>query len=224
MLSMQTPSQEDPVHKAIHYLYDPLCGWCYGATPAVCALLETAGVSVELLPTGLFSGDGARPMNDEFAAYAWSNDQRIEQLTAQPFSHAYRQKVLGDRHHHLDSGPATLALTAVALRAPSREFEALKTIQHARYVDGDDVTLRPKLVELLNTLNLQTSATLLERADAELLDAARTRTDRAQALMHELGARGVPTFIAESGTGRKLLDTSAVYARPHALLSQIQTS
>lgn len=212
------------MHQVIHYLYDPLCGWCHGATPAVSALLETSGVNVELLPTGLFSGDGARPMNDEFAVYAWSNDQRIEQLTAQPFSDAYRQKVLGDRQHHLDSGPATLALTAVALHAPSREFEALKTIQHARYVDGDDVTLRPKLVELLNTLNLRTSATLLERADAELLDAARARTDRAQTLMHELGARGVPTFIAESGTGRKLLDTSAMYARPHALLSQFQTS
>ncbi|MEP6898028.1 MAG: DsbA family protein [Rhodanobacter sp.] len=210
--------------KVIHYLYDPLCGWCYGATPAVSVLLETPGVRIELLPTGLFSGMGARAMNNEFAAYAWSIDQRIEQLTAQPFSEAYRQKVLGDRHHHFNSGPATLALTAVALRAPSREFEALKAIQHARYVDGDDVTSRPKLVDLLNRLNLQTSATLLERADPELLDAARARTGRAQALMRELGARGVPTFIAESGTGRKLLDTRAVYARPHALVSQIHAS
>ncbi len=210
--------------KLIHYLYDPLCGWCYGATTAVSALLETPGFRIELLPTGLFSGEGARAMNDEFAAYAWSNDQRIEQLTGQAFSAAYRQKVLGDRDHRFNSGPATLALTAVALRAPSREFEALKAIQHARYVDGDDVTSRPKLVDLLNRLNLQTSATLLERADAELLDAARARTDRAQAWMHELGARGVPTFIAESGTGRKLLDSRAVYARPDALVSQIHAS
>lgn len=210
--------------KIINYLYDPLCGWCYGATPAVSALLETPRVRIELLPTGLFSGQGARAMNDEFAAYAWSNDQRIEQLTCQPFSEAYRQKVLGDRDHHFDSGPATLALTAVALRAPSREFEALKAIQHARYVEGDDVTSRPKLVDLLNTLNLQTSATLLERTDEELLDAARARTDRTQTLMHELGARGVPTFIAESGSGKKLLDTRAMYARPHALLSQFQAS
>ncbi len=210
--------------KVIHYLYDPLCGWCYGATRAVSELVETPGVSMEVLPTGLFSGEGARPMNDEFATYAWSNDQRIEQLTAQPFSDAYRQKVLGDRQQAFDSGPATLALTAVALTTPSREFEALKAIQHARYVDGDDVTSQPTLVDLLNTLGLQAAAALLERAEAELLDAMRTRADRAQALMLELGAHGVPTFIAESGPGRKLLDNSAAYASPQALIKQIHAS
>jgi len=208
----------------IHYLYDPLCGWCYGATRAVSELVETPGVSIEFLPTGLFSGEGARPMNDEFAAYAWSNDQRIEHLTGQPFSEAYRQQVLGNHQHGFDSGPATLALTAVALTAPARELDALKAIQRARYVDGDDVTSLPTLVDLLKTLGLVAAAALLERADVELLDAAHARADRAQAWMHELGARGVPTFIAQSGSKRRLLDSSAVYASPHALMSQIQTS
>ena len=50
-------------------------------------------------------------------------------LTGQPFSEAYRRDVLGDRTRLFDSGPATLALTAVALTAPDREFEALKAIQ-----------------------------------------------------------------------------------------------
>jgi hypothetical protein len=40
--------------KTLYYLFDPLCGWCYGATPAVAGLLAIPGVSVELLPTGLF--------------------------------------------------------------------------------------------------------------------------------------------------------------------------
>jgi putative protein-disulfide isomerase len=160
-------------------------------------------------------------MNDEFAAYAWSNDQRIEQLTGQPFSQIYRRRVLGNRHHPFDSGAATLALTAVALRTPSQEFEALKAIQHARYVDGDDVTSHPKLTDLLNELGLQAAALLFERADAELLEAVHARTTRARVLMQELNARGVPTFIAESGSGRKLLDTRAVYANPQALVSQI---
>ncbi|TIX61245.1 MAG: DsbA family protein, partial [Mesorhizobium sp.] len=37
------------------YLFDPLCGWCYGATPML-DRLEKSGVVLELLPTGLFSG------------------------------------------------------------------------------------------------------------------------------------------------------------------------
>ena len=74
------------MNKALQYLFDPLCGWCYGAAPTVSALLETSGLSIELLPTGLFAGEGARPMSDEFAAYAWSNDQRIEQSLSATYS------------------------------------------------------------------------------------------------------------------------------------------
>ncbi|WP_158078234.1 hypothetical protein [Haemophilus paracuniculus] len=37
----------------ILYLFDPLCGWYYGASQEVQRLAETA--EVELVPTGLFS-------------------------------------------------------------------------------------------------------------------------------------------------------------------------
>lgn len=65
----------------IYYLFDPLCGWCYGAKPA----LETVASQypVELTPTGLFFRSG-RVMDADFAQYAWGNDERIERLTGQP--------------------------------------------------------------------------------------------------------------------------------------------
>ena len=72
----------------VTYLFDPLCGWCYAAAPVLARLQATPGVQVVLAPTGLFAGAGARPMDAQFAAYAWSNDQRIAQLTGQPFSPA----------------------------------------------------------------------------------------------------------------------------------------
>jgi protein-disulfide isomerase-like protein with CxxC motif len=42
------------MNKTLRYLFDPLCGWCYGATPTLSALLEEPGITVKLLPTGLF--------------------------------------------------------------------------------------------------------------------------------------------------------------------------
>lgn len=65
------------MNKTIIYLFDPFCGWCYGAMPALSALNNIDEIDIELLPTGLFAGESARVMNEEFAAYAWSNDQRI---------------------------------------------------------------------------------------------------------------------------------------------------
>jgi len=210
--------------KTLQYLFDPLCGWCYGATPVVSGLLEASGIRLELLPTGLFSNEGARPMDDAFATYAWSNDQRIERLTGQCFTERYRQQVLGDRQRLFDSGPATVALTAVSLTHPARELKALEAIQHARYVDGRDVTSTTTLVGLLEALGLKAAATRLTQPDAGLLGANRARVVRAQALMREFGARGVPTLIVESGVKRRVLDHAVAYANPQALISQLEAA
>ncbi|MEO8806772.1 MAG: hypothetical protein ABI433_11870 [Burkholderiaceae bacterium] len=70
----------------VTYLFDPLCGWCYGASPAVQRLGKLNDIRLELAPTGLFSGRGGRPMDASFTAYAWSNDERIEKLTDQLFT------------------------------------------------------------------------------------------------------------------------------------------
>ena len=205
----------------LHYLFDPLCGWCYGATPALSTLAAAPGITLELTPTGLFSGQGARPMSDDFAAYAWSNDRRIARLTGQSFTDHYRQSVLGDRRQDFDSGPATLALTAVSLTAPTRELEALKAIQRARFVDGQDVTHAPTLATLLRSLGLEAACAMFESADADLPGANLARTGRAQALMREFNARGVPVFIADTGTRRWMLNASGIYANPQALISEL---
>ncbi|MDP9043789.1 MAG: DsbA family protein [Pseudomonadota bacterium] len=210
--------------KILNYVYDPLCGWCYGATPAVSDLLEIPGIRVELLPSGLFSGERARPMDDDFARFAWSNDQRIQRLTGQCVTEHYREKVLGDRQQLFDSGPATVALTAVSITDPSREFYALKAIQHARYAEGRDVTSLATLADLLKVLGLQEAAAMMAQPDAALLDANRARVAQAQALIHEFGAGGVPTFISESDAKRSLLDSGAAYSNPRRLLDQLQAA
>ena len=217
------PRHEDkPMDITLHYLFDPLCGWCYGAAPALSALAGEPGIAVELQPTGLFAGAGARAMDDGFAAFAWTNDQRIEQLTGQRFTERYRQQVLGDRQRPFDSGPAMLALTAVSLTDPARELETLQAIQHARYVDGKDVTALTTLAELLAGLGLAQPAARLAQPDAALVAADRARVGRGQALMREFGARGVPTLIAESGAKRWQVDAGAAYTDPRALISQLQ--
>jgi len=210
--------------KTLHYLYDPLCGWCYGAMPAMNTLLGVPGLRIELLPTGLFSGAGARPMDDEFAAFAWANDQTIEHSTGQPFSAAYRQGVLADRQTRFDSGPATLTLTAVASTAPTREYEVLKAIQHARYIYGRDITSPAVLAELLQSLNLDEAASLIKRPSEDLLDINHARITHARAWMQEFGARGVPTLIVQAGIRRSMLRSNALFSDPSALLSQIEAA
>jgi putative protein-disulfide isomerase len=206
--------------KRLYYLFDPLCGWCYGAGPVLESLAQQAGEQLQLLPSGLFSGEGARPMDEAFAAYAWSNDQRIERLTGQPFSQRYRSEVLEKPQQMFDSGPATVALTAVHLTAPEREAEALKAIQHARYVDGLDNTAIPVLLVLLRGLGLNDAAARLAQPDAALMDTNNARMAQARQLMRQLGAQGVPSFVLERDGQRQLLNASAAFSNPQAFVAQ----
>jgi putative protein-disulfide isomerase len=48
--------------KTLHDVFDPLCGWCYGAGRTLAALTGTPGLELRLRPSGLFSGDGAHPI------------------------------------------------------------------------------------------------------------------------------------------------------------------
>jgi putative protein-disulfide isomerase len=219
---MMSPStKEFSMNKTLIYLFDPLCGWCYGATPTLAKLNELSDVNIELLPTGLFADEGAKSMNDEFATYAWSNDQRIAHMTGQNFTERYRELVLKNRQQRFDSGPATVALTAVALTTPTRELETLKAIQHARFVDGQDITQFKTLAAILRSLKLNATA-MVESPNEDLLRATRTRIQRAQSLMQEFCARGVPTFIAAIETKRWMLNTSDVYSNPEALMNQLE--
>lgn len=210
---------------SLHYLFDPLCGWCYGAAPMIESLavhlqgVPDAGLS--LVPTGLFSGSGARRMDAGFADYAWANDVRIEQLTGQRFSERYRREVLGQIGASFDAGPAYLALSAVALTAPERELEALRHIQQARYIEGRDITTRPPLVELLHAHGLRAAAERLQAADAELLALESQRREQSQALMRELGLHSVPALVCETPEGRRVIRGQALYGEFSELLAEL---
>jgi putative protein-disulfide isomerase len=185
---------------ALTYVFDPLCGWCYGAGPALQALID-AGHAVTLMPSGLFVAPG-RTMDPGFAAYAWTADQRIAALTGQQFSEAYRADVLGRADVPFNSGPATLALTAVWLEDSTREAEALAAIQRARYVDGLDICDPAVLGAILDRLGLRVAAARARAPDSALAAATGRRIASAQALMALHGLNGVPALLA--GTERAL--------------------
>jgi putative protein-disulfide isomerase len=204
----------------VTYLFDPLCGWCYGASPVVQQLGQQPNIQLELAPSGLFAG-GGRTMDAVFADYAWSNDQRIAKLTGQRFTEDYRQKVLGRRGSRFDSAAATLALTAVSLSEPQRELEALKALQEARYVQGLDTCDVSVVGKLLRDLGLAAAADRLVASDAELLAANAARIQKARGLIQTLGAQGVPALVVSDNKGSRLLSGNALYGNFEDLLSQV---
>ncbi|MDD5334023.1 MAG: DsbA family protein [Rhodoferax sp.] len=208
------------MRSTVTYLFDPLCGWCYGASPVIQQLGQQASIQLELAPTGLFA-DAGRSMDAAFADYAWSNDLRIAKLTGQRFTEAYRDNVLGRHGSRFDSSAATLALTAVSLSEPLRELETLKVLQEARYVQGLDTCAVSVVETLLRDRGLAAAADRLASADDELLAANAARIRKAQGMMQSFGAQGVPALAVSDDRGRRLLSGNVLMGSLDSLLGHI---
>jgi putative protein-disulfide isomerase len=138
----------------LHYIYDPLCGWCYGAAPLVQALRTLPGLTLELHAGGMFAGTSRQPVTPQLRSYVLQHDRRIAGLTGQVFGSGYADDLLHDAHAVLDSEPPITAILAAQSlagspeRAPWQALDMLGRIQRAHYVDGRRVADRAVLVQI----------------------------------------------------------------------------
>jgi putative protein-disulfide isomerase len=206
------------------YLYDPLCGWCYGAAPALDKMAKLDNLTVELAPTGLFAGEGARPVDERFAAYAWHNDQRINRLTGQVFSQLYRDQVLAGAASMFDSAPATLGIIAVGLRQRGKEREALKALQIARYVDGRNTSEIAVVADVLDQAGFSDSAARVRAPDEALLEIYRNRIGKSRQLMAAFRMDGVPALLVSDGDKRRVVRGDALFGGFDRLAAELQAA
>ncbi|WP_027683104.1 DsbA family protein [Rhizobium leguminosarum] len=206
------------------YLYDPLCGWCYGAAPALDKMAKLDNLTVELVPTGLFAGEGARPLDERFAAYAWNNDQRINRLTGQVFSQLYRDQVLGGTDSMFDSAPATLGIIAVGLTQLDREREALKALQIARYVDGRNTSEIAVVANVLDQAGFSDAVARVRAPDEALLDIYRNRIGKSRQLMAAFRMDGVPALLVSDGDKSRVLRSDALFGGFDRLVAELQAA
>lgn len=217
----------------LQYLFDPLCGWCYASAPALAGLARNYPALLELHPSGLFAGPGARDLTAEFANYAWANDQRIAAMTGQVFSAAYHRQVLEHGGRRFDSGAMNRALTAVHAIDRTLEAGLLHCLQQARYVDGAD-TAAAETVAILTADYLRAHghgdaaaahAPALTHAltdDAMLAQQTQARIAASQGLMAQLGIEGVPQLLVRVDDSVLPLRSGALYGGADQLVAELR--
>jgi len=175
----------------LHYIYDPLCGWCYGAEPLARAARGVGGLEVRLHAGGLFPMPTSLP--DEMRRYIRDADARVAALSGQPYGTAYLEGLLFDPDLVLHSPPAIAAVLAAESLEPGRGFDMVCGIQHAHYEDGRHVIRHDVLCDIAGRLGFDRDAFAAAMARAPVDEhVAETRR-----MMNAVGARGFPTFVLE---------------------------
>ncbi|HZG20760.1 MAG TPA: DsbA family protein [Herbaspirillum sp.] len=196
----------------LHYIHDPLCGWCYGAAPLVAA--ARAVLPVQAHGGGMMAGRNRRRVDAQLRDYVMPHDHRIAQMTGQAFGEDYFNGLLKDTDAVFDSAPPIAAVLAVqSIQGEAAGLDMLAAIQRAHYQQGRRISDVSTLTELAQALGIDaaTFTAELQRVGQEELD---DHIAASRELLNYVGGRGFPTFILQRGDTLEVLDTGRWLGQP----------
>ncbi len=203
----------------LHYIYDPLCGWCYAVAPLVKA--ARAVLPIELHGGGMMTGARRQKITPAWRDYVGPHDRQITEMTGQKFGEAYLNGLLTDHSAWLDSEPPTAAVLA-AEQVGNAGLPMLARLYEAHYVEGRRIADETVLSELAYEIGLDRHAFLQSFRDfrGETVNAhfAKSRN-----LLGAAGGRGYPTFVIERDGVLERLDHSQFLGRPEAWQRALQS-
>src|SRR6187402_871027 len=106
------------MNAVLHYIYDPLCGWCYGAEPLVWAASKVDGLALRMHAGGLWPQPTRLP--EHMRRYIQQADARVGQMSGQPYGEPYLNGLLLDPELVLESRPVIAAVLAAQALDPSK--------------------------------------------------------------------------------------------------------
>jgi putative protein-disulfide isomerase len=190
------------VSRTLHYIHDPLCGWCYGTSPLVQAARSV--LPVQAHGGGMMAGAKRQRITPQLRRYVMPHDQRIARASGQPFGERYFDGLLRDETAVFDSEPPTTAVMAADAVA-GRGLDLLARVQKAHYVEGQRIADFSVLRDLAVETGLDGAA--FEHAFRRLEGAA-TQAHMAQsrALLTQVGGQGFPTLVLQIGERLTVVD------------------
>ena len=198
----------------LHYVHDPLCGWCYAAAPMVDAIREV-GIPLSLHGGGLWASP--TELSPDKSAYIRESDAGIASLSGQRFAEVYTDGLLDDPAAVFWSLPTVAAVQAAERVEPRVDLQMLHAIQVAHYLDGRRVVDPRVLADV--AVGIRLDARSFERSFD--LDAAADHIASTRAFMRRLGLRGFPSFVLEAGSEPIGVPHEGYYGRPAAFVAAV---
>ncbi|WMJ73001.1 DsbA family protein [Cytophagaceae bacterium ABcell3] len=128
------PLEEEDKPELI-YVFDPLCGWCYGFSPAIQQLQNDYKdkVTFRIMSGGLSTSD--KPLPEEAVAYITQALGQVEKKSGVPFGEKYIQ-LLKDSKNSYSSLPPSIAVSVVKEMNSDIAFEYAISLQEAIFHEG----------------------------------------------------------------------------------------
>ena len=211
LLSSGTPKPTKTMK--IYYVYDALCGWCYGFSPVMTAFADKhqKEVKVEVITGGMVTGDRIGPIG-EVAGYIGEAYKQVENYTGVKFGQPFLKGVLQEGSATFTSIPSSIALMIFKEQAPQDQVAFAAQLLKAVYYDGMKPEDSAAYGKLAADFGLDSTNFTAKMSEPKYLKAARKEF----ALANSMGVNGFPTLILEYN------DERVVMARGYTPINQLE--
>jgi len=169
-----------------------MCSWCWGFSPVwekIRKQYETQA-SFQLMLGGLRPGNTER-FDESRRAYILQHWHAVHERTGQPFNFDFR---MGPTFTY-DTEPASRATVVIRQLVPGKEWDFLRSVQEAFYVQNADITKTEILEEIAVTLGMETLQFRQVFHDSQTKQFVWDEFDQAR----QLGVDGFPTLLGRHG-------------------------
>ncbi len=180
----------------LYYVYDPLCGWCYGFSPVITKIHENwkDKIDIEVISGGMILEDRVGPVS-EVAPYIKTAYKIVEEGTGVKFGEAYLADLLGEGKTIMNSWYLCVAMTVFKSFDKKNQVAFASALQKAVYFDGMAPEDTDAIAKLAATFGLDAKAFKDSMNSEEMKYATKQEFQFAE----DLSATGFPTLIVKVG-------------------------
>jgi putative protein-disulfide isomerase len=191
-----------PTTGKIIYVYDALCGWCYGFSPVIQELYDSYGhqLEFEVVSGGMITGDRIGPVSD-MAGYISGAYTAVENASGVKFGTKFLEETLYRDDVVFSSIEPAIALSVFKTLQPENAVKFASAIQTAIYYHGAEPASLETYADLAHDFGIDLNVFLEKMNDPETIALAEADFRRSRAL----GVNGFPTTFYEDANGNRVL-------------------
>ncbi|HSI90890.1 MAG TPA: DsbA family protein [Adhaeribacter sp.] len=178
----------------VYYIFDTLCGWCYGFAPVINQLQQELGPNVTFtaISGGMVTGERIGPIT-QMAVYIKRSAPRVTEVSGVAFGNAYLEGVLNDENYISNSVPPAIALNIFRTQQPGKQLYFAHAIQKLIFEEGKDLN-QPEIY-----LPLAEEAGLTSEEFRKRFEDPKVREDveKEFTLVQNWGISGFPAVVVE---------------------------
>jgi len=186
----------------IVYVYDALCGWCYGFSQVVMQFQEKYkdSLSFEVISGGMITGSKIGPIGEVASYISWAYKD-VEKATGVKFGDEFLNKTLKNGDAIFTSIPPAIALSVFKNLDPKNSIRFASELQKAIYYDGIEPENLEAYGQIAFKFGLDAKSFVLKMKDPLNKKLAEDDFKKSD----ELNVSGFPTIYIEiNGTYHKI--------------------